>query len=385
MAKLLFFNVPYYGHVLPTLPVTQELVKRGEEVTYYTTHEFEYSVQATGANYRIYKSLLTPTTRSPMAHMIDESYQVIPQLLEEARKETPDCIIYDRMCLWGRIISEFLQVPAILVSTTYAANEKFNIYKEYPPPTYLDQAFSTSLEVLCNNFSISPIEPLDIYFHTEELNIHFLTRRFHPMGDTFGEKYRFVGPSIAPRNESNHPNLNLKDKQPLIYISLGTWANEWLDFYRTCIAAFRGQQWQVVLSVGTKIDKIQLGELPDNIVAEAYVPQLDVLQYTDVLITHGGINTVMEALYYGVPMVVIPPLDNRIFNVTAKRVAELGLGVMVERQTLSVSALRQAVMLVANNFEYKFRTKQVSDEMRTTCGYKDAAESILNFLTKLAM
>ena len=116
---------------------------------------------------------------------------------------------------------------------------------------------------------------------------------------------------------------------PTLYISLGTLFNNWVEFFNMCFTAFGSQPWQVVLAIGNKIDQMTLGPIPANFLVHSYVPQLDVLQYTDIFITHGGTNSVMEALYYGVPLVVIPQVPQQI--ITANRVAELGLGVAIEK------------------------------------------------------
>ena len=58
------------------------------------------------------------------ALMVDESRHVLPQVLDRIRAEEPDCIVYESMCVWGRIAVEVLNVPAMTLRPTYAMNER---------------------------------------------------------------------------------------------------------------------------------------------------------------------------------------------------------------------------------------------------------------------
>ena len=70
--------------------------------------------------------------------------------------------------------------------------------------------------------------------------------------------------------------------------------------------------------------------IPDNILMFHFVPQLETLQHTDVFITHGGMNSVNESLFYGVPMIVVPQALDQ--SLVAKRVCELGVGLTIEKR-----------------------------------------------------
>ena len=115
----------------------------------------------------------------------------------------------------------------------------------------------------------------------------------------------------------------------LYYISLGTLFNEHPEFYRHCFAAFANSMYQVVLSVGHKTPLSSLGDIPPKFIVQNYVPQLEILQRANVFISHGGMNSVSEALYYGVPLLVIPQSADQPW--VAKRVAQLGAGKLLPR------------------------------------------------------
>ena len=82
MAKILFFNVPAYGHVNPTLPVVTELVRRGHQLVYYDADTFERTIQATGAEFRAYPD--SSASEAELADRIHNLVSVSVLLLEES-------------------------------------------------------------------------------------------------------------------------------------------------------------------------------------------------------------------------------------------------------------------------------------------------------------
>jgi MGT family glycosyltransferase len=92
----------------------------------------------------------------------------------------------------------------------------------------------------------------------EALNIVTLPRPFQPDAEALDERYVFVGPSISPRSDSSGFPLDLLADKPTLYVSLGTVFNANPEFFDACFDAFADTDWQVVLSVGTRMDPIAL-------------------------------------------------------------------------------------------------------------------------------
>lgn len=138
-------------------------------------------------------------------------------------------------------------------------------------------------------------------------------------------------------------------KPRLIYCSLGTFWSTDRGFLNRVVDVFRRRQdWQLVLGLGGKLDAGLEGELPDNVTALGWAPQMDVLRIADCAITHGGISTINECLWFEVPMVVYSTrhVDQ---SGCAARVAYHGLGIMADKDTDSSIELERNIERVLSN------------------------------------
>lgn len=138
----------------------------------------------------------------------------------------------------------------------------------------------------------------------------------------------------------------------------------------------------MVLSVGRKTPISSLGALPANFVVRESVPQLDILQRTALFISHGGMNSVSEALYYGVPLVVIPYFADQPW--VAKRVLQLGAGRMIRRTLVSAARLRSVAEEVLADATHAQMSKQIGETLRQAGGPTRATDAIQQLVQRVA-
>ena len=408
VSKILIFNVPAHGHVNPTLPVVRELLSRGEQVVYYLPDEFEPQIRQTGAEFRGIKDIqqrgagpppgVTAMGRADPAkvrqmmaaffpRMMAGGLRLVPGLVDQVRAENADCAIYDPFCPWGRALARILGLPAVAFVPSYAMTEHFplvrrlaSIFEEQTSPE-AEEAMSDFQDVsrqLHDRYDLGSLRITDPFITAEALNIVTLPRAFQPDADALDERYVFVGPSISPRSDASGFPLDLLAGNPTLYVSLGTVFNANPEFFDACFDAFADTNWQVVLSVGTRTDPSTLVRIPDNFLVRPHVPQLKVLEHTDVFVTHGGMNSVMEAVYYGVPMVVVPQQPEQAM--TAARVAELGLGVALETGHVTARALLDAVTTISGDTTgYRSCLVHMQQVARDAGGYLRAADAIQQY------
>ena len=132
---------------------------------------------------------------------------------------------------------------------------------------------------------------------------------------------------------------------------MGTLQNGSEAIFRTIAEACAGLDAQLLISLGGRLDPARLGKLAGNPLVVSYAPQLEILKRAVLVITHAGINTVLESLCEGVPLVAVP-LGNDQPGMAA-RVKARGACVVVPRHKLNAARLRKAVMLVLQDDKYR--------------------------------
>jgi len=217
---------------------------------------------------------------------------------------------------------------------------------------------------------------LDIIQNDDTTNtIVYTSKEFQPCADTFPEIYHFVGPSIsvAALQKAEITDEDVRMTKKTIYISLGTVVNRMIPFYKNCIKAFKDTDYRVIMSVGKLTELKELGEIPANFHVEQFVNQLEVLSQADVFLSHCGMNSVNESLYFKVPLVLFPQTAEQ--GGVARRVSELGAGVYLKRNC--PKEIKAAVEKVLTDVSYKESAAKISKSFQNSGGPKEAADAIL--------
>ncbi|MEC1072254.1 macrolide family glycosyltransferase [Priestia megaterium] len=393
MGKVLFFNFPGEGHVNPTIALVEELVKKGEDVVYYCVEEYKNKIEKTGAIFRPYKNFarnIDPMKRTTekidplemllfMGRSMDKIIEVV---LDEIREEQYDYVIYDNNFAAGWIIADVMGIPKVSSCTTFAINEdifsaliKSRGEMDKTSPRYREiEEISTKWK---HKYGVVLSDRQNMMSCPGDITIVFTSKLYQPYADRFDESFIFVGPSIASRKDVETLPLKSIPSNKLIFISMGTVFNQQPELYTTCFKAFQESQATVVLSVGKQTDIRQFKDIPPNFIVRNYVPQLEILQQADVFITHGGMNSSSEGLYFGVPLVVIPVMGDQ--PIVANRIEELGAGLQLNRQDLDAITLRNTTEQVLSNSSFKEKSLEIGKSLRDSGGYEKAVEVILKF------
>jgi zeaxanthin glucosyltransferase len=186
---------------------------------------------------------------------------------------------------------------------------------------------------------------------------------------------RFVGPLRLPGGYQPVPfPWERLDGRPLIYASLGTLQNRIAGMFRVIAEACAGLEAQLVITTGHGVATETLGELPGSPVVVPYAPQLDLLRRSTVAVTHAGLNTVLDALATGVPMVAVPVTNEQ--PGIAARVAWVGVGEAITLKHVTTQALRAAVIRVRSDPSYRAAAERFRGSIQASGGAPRAAEMV---------
>ncbi|GAA4857637.1 glycosyltransferase [Saccharopolyspora rosea] len=383
---LLFTSVPAHGHVNPTLPLVRELVRRGHRVSYAVHEEFRSVVEPTGATVLPVPGEMpkTPMRFEPesMRRRMTEFERMIRDGLAELdrvlRHDPPDALCYDAMTLSARIAVRRFGVPGVALFPSYASHEGFSLREElmssgsgFPPEfrRVLEAMWEQTAD-LAAEAGVERFDPMST--PPDELNIVFIPREFQFAGDTFDERFHFVGPSLGEREDAGDWRPPADGR--LLFVSLGTAFNYRPEFFRMCLDAFGDTDWHVAMAVGKHIDVDGLGAVPANVEIRPFFPQPAVLRHADVFLSHTGMNSTMESLSLGVPLVAVPQQPEQAAN--ARQVDGLGLGRHLDPASLSPELLRKTVEEVHADPHIRANVARMSATLRAADAPARAADAI---------
>lgn len=372
--KILFINLPYHGHVVPTIGLVQELIKQGCEVTYLMPFDWEGKIKESGAQFYGYEN------HRQLSEQIKNAYAAAESIVEQF-----DFIIYEQFFFLGKHLAEKHHKLAARIFTAPVTNKKLmkefitskgplSIFKYKWIARAFTRDIAKDIPMKTNNWLDEIIQ------NPPELNLVYTLREYQPYEKEFSdEQYKFLGPSIYERKSQAFDFV--KGERAVVYISLGTVIKGAVSFFQNCIDAFRNENMDIIISVGQKFDAGKLKNVPSNVHIYKSVPQLDVLKIADVFVTHGGMNSFSEALVYGTPMVVIPFVSDQPVN--ARCIEKLGVGKRLEYSDLNKDTLKDYVLSVLSDIDIKDNMVKVQELIRQAPGNMGGAEIIMDYYNNM--
>ena len=408
MINILFLGYVFEGHVNPTLGLVRELVKLGNHVTYYSSADFKEKIKGTGADFRCYdltdievpltddsirfKSNNIEGVMRSISWTLDFNQKIYNRIYNEVIELSPDLIIHDAQMYTGVKLIRELEKPGVSSITSNVMNHQLFMHD---PELYLRNIFHTD----SNNIPVvvrildkfqKRIQTIyqDPYFkifdfanNPEKLNLVYTIPSLQPYPELLDDTYKFVGHSIIENQlNSGNNDVNIKtsfdNDYPLVYISFGTVRNKNIDIYQQCIQMLGQQHMNIIMSVGKKVSNIDLGEIPDNIQIYPRVSQIDILRKAQVFISHGGLNSVNEAIYCGVPLLILPQGDEDW--IVGKIVEKIGAGICVNDLCTNTD-IAGLVNTLLTNKRYTKICSDLGKEQKRLGGYKKAAEEVIYY------
>lgn len=369
-----FFGFPVRSHTVPSLPIVRELLSRGIRLTYYSTSKFRPLVEATGARFAAYPSDCEPLgglidTAGHIRRVVEVTPRILPRLIAEM-EDRPSLVMFDSQALWGRIIARDLGTISVASITTFAFTRSMVHLLGHRDGGSLDGPHIAAGIARLNRGDI--VDSADVIAAPGDLKIVYTSRFFQPGGRFFDDSYLFVGPLLAGRPRDG-VDASSSGPRPLAYLSFGTIYVADLDLLNRISAILSGSGWEVVVSLGDPQRKVS-GEWPPHVQIHAFVDQMAVLSRANLVVTHGGMSSVSEALAQGIPLIVVPQTVDQ--HLVARRIAGLGAGITLDNAS-SLDEWKAALSrMVAERAKFAAAAARVGDSFLDAMPISCAVDSI---------
>jgi MGT family glycosyltransferase len=323
---------------------------------------------------------------------------VMTEGLEVVRDAKVDLLLIDQASFGASSVAEYLGIPYITITSALMTNRE-----EALPPLSFGWNYSTApWAKLRNKLGYKLLDRLvkplleTINSHRQSLNLPPFSQsnnansklaqicrqpgEFEFLRQELPDCFHFVGSfhSNLSRANVDFPYEKLNGK-PLIYASMGTIQNRLLSIFNQIAEACQDLGAQLIISLGGSADPNNLPAFAGDPIVVKYAPQLDLLQKAQLTITHAGLNTALESLSCGVPMVAIPIANDQ--PGVGARIAWTETGVVIPVKKATVPKLRKAVQTVLTRSKYRDNAQKMQAAMQKSGGVKlaaDIVEQVLN-------
>ena len=405
------------GHLNPLISLSHELRHRGHEVTFFDKPKIEDRVRQAGLEF----FPITTNRRPPKVQQlplnghgmwseisalrfnlkrlirdVETFLQETPRALRQARV---DALLIDEIALTGPTVAQLLSLPYILISTSVPHNFGWNSFPWLSGYRYANSSFSwiqhMFLELSAHRLYGPPSKAINEYRRTaglgpaQDLHKEFpwlahitqLPQCLDLPRTKLPSNFYYTGPFVSrtPRPSAEFPWHQL-DGRPIIYASLGTTRNVQAKVIRLIAEGCQDLDLQLVISLGGRFEPEFFADLPGRPLVVRYAPQLELLRIAKIVITHGGSNSVFEALMEGKPMIAIPLAHDQ--PAVAARLARLKIAEVLPVMRLSAKRIRRAVTKVLENETYRDAAVKVQSVVHSIRGSERAADIIEEALNR---
>jgi zeaxanthin glucosyltransferase len=412
MSHIGVLTFPDTGHLNSLCALGRRLRQRGHEVTVFQIVDVEPIIREAGLNFvqigqrefpkgsllkqhrRVGRQsglwahfYLSQRMRAMSAIILREA----PSAISQAKI---DALIIDQVEFAGGTVAEHLNVPFVSVASALPVH----LERETPYFVFNWRHGNSSLHRLRNRLGMELIESMTgpIKATINRYRVRWSLPVVHHIGELFSKvaqisqipaefdfpsrklpsSFHYTGPFIDPegRRPVDFPWERISSDRPLIYVSMGTLRNGLKHVFHAIAEACEGLGTQLVVSLGGGLEPEDLEPMAGNPILVRYAPQVELVRRSALIVTHGGLNTVMEALSNGVPMVVIPITDDQ--PGVGARVQWTGTGEVIPVKQLSKEKLRRAVCAVLRDPCYRRAARRLQACIADTNGLERAADIV---------
>ena len=407
---ILSFSSP--GHYYPLTALGRRLQLRGYEVVYFNVADLEAPIRAAGLRFRqIGRDDFPPGSlrardeelgrlkglaalRCALRGIKLKAEMLFRDAPAAVRDEGVDSLIVDQIEFGGGTVAEHLGLPFVSAAVAVPVNADPSV-PAFIFPWPHDSGFRARLRNRMGNAAFEWIFSGVLRTINRQRrewglpparNFNALCSRLAQVtqlpaalelpGRRLPTQFHHTGPWTDPAGRApvDFPWSRLTPGRPLVYASMGTLQNGVLRTFQVIAEACAGLDLQLVISLGGGQDPALLGDLPGDPVVVGYAPQLELIRQAALTISHGGLNTVLESLARGVPMVVLPVAYDQPGVGTRIEWSRVGRSIPIGQ--LTVDRLRNAVRTVLGDPAYRERAGRFQSSIEAVDGLNQAADLI---------
>ena len=406
-----FLSLPVPGHLNPMTALARKVQSRGHDVVFISLADVAPFVEAAGLPFVPCSEAAYPagslgklvrrlselsgeealhfTVNAMMKGYTASLFESLPNTLS---KTGVDGIVLDQYQPYVELIPIHLGMPFVHVSNALHVD-----YTGRTPICFVDWPHETGVDALARNMegvrrARVLLEPVTATAQTYARKVGLTVDWNNPHSTLsplawvsqcprefdFGPapdfpQFHYAGPFHDGRGrmDFDFPWQQLTG-EPLVYASMGTLQNGLIDIFRSIMqAAITLKDKQFVLAVGGQLDLKQLGAVPANVMVVSQAPQIEVLKRSSLCITHAGLNTVLESLASGVPMLALPITNDQ--PGVAARIANKNVGVVISSDQASPGTFVAAINQVLDDSTFRDNAHKIQKAIRRTDGLSIAA------------
>jgi UDP:flavonoid glycosyltransferase YjiC (YdhE family) len=372
--RILFTFTGGNGHFLPAVPLARAARARGHEVAFSCQEAMLNSVLAAGfpALGSGGRTLAAPEERRPLLpvdrtreeNVVRDSFagsiarERAVRLMTVTAKWRPDVVIHDEMDFGAAVAAEVVGIPHVsiivlaaggLIRPDLVAEPLDHLRAEHglPPDPHLT--------MLRRHLTLVPVPPS---FRTPADPLPATARHIQPAALE-------PHPTLTDRDEPTARTLNWLaafPNRPTVYFTLGTvFHQESGDLFPRILEGLVDLDANIVVTVGREIDPGELGNQPANVHIERFIPQGILLRHCNTMISHAGSGSVIGALAFGVPLVLLPLGADQPLN--ADRCEALGVARVLDPITADSDNVHETVIAVLHGHAYRNVARQLEEEI----------------------
>jgi MGT family glycosyltransferase len=414
MSTIAFFPEGAYGPTNNCVGIGDILRARGHRVVFIVEESFAGALEAQGFEERLmrlspppeepevpgqfWKDFIretAPVFRKPTIEqlgdfiaptfeaLVDGARFVDERLHEIIDDVEPDAIVLDNVVSfpalpasgrpWVRIVScnpaEIKDPDVPPTFSGYPAGDRsgWDEFRDEFRRTHAD--LHASFDAFCRERGAPALPDLEFVHESPYLNLYLYPDEVdYPRARSLDGAWHNLQASVRSSDAAWEPPAS---DDPLVYLSLGSLGSGDVELMRALIGALADAPYRVVVSKGPQHDQL---ELAGNMTGAEFLPQVSILPHVDLVITHGGNNTVTEALRFGKPMVVLPLFWDQYDN--AQRIDETGFGIRLGTYTHAPEELTGAIEHLLADAPLRARLAAVSERLAARPGTVTAADLI---------